>query len=83
MKTKLIFNLIIVILSLASCNTHSTPVLNSINPFIIEEINDLRNGLAEYHGNYKAEHTLCWNKPMIVLPAKWYNIGDTIQIKCR
>lgn len=74
--------IIIPLILLWSCDTHPAPVLNSTNPFIVEEIYDIGNGMAEYYGktNSGYHYNQRLNSPLIVLPAKWYNIGDTVEI---
>lgn len=65
-------------ISFSSCD--STPIINGTEPFIVNQIDYLSNGMCEYYG----DRTARWagnnfsGKPSIVLPKGIYNIGDTI-----
>lgn len=64
-------------------HAYQAPVLNSTKPFIVKQINNIGNGMAEYYGCAEAgySHNGCVYDPLIILPIKLYNIGDTIRIK--
>jgi len=63
------------------CGCDSTPIINGNKPFIVNQIDELNNGMCEYYGNNDAR----WDgngfsgRPSIVLPKKLYNIGDTVR----
>ena len=61
-----------------SCD--STPIIDGKSPFIVNQIDDIGNGMCEYYGNHDVSYNANGfsGRPTIVLPSKLYNIGDTI-----
>jgi hypothetical protein len=58
----------------------STPIINGQKLFIVNQIDELNNGMCKYYGDNDAK----WNgnsssgRPRIILLKGYYNIGDTI-----
>lgn len=87
MKTKILFlslTKVFIVLSIccffSSCD--STPIIDSKNPFVVNQINEIGDDMSEYYGGNSAR----WGanplsgRPSIVLPSRIYNIGDTVSL---
>lgn len=80
-KLNFVFALLLCI-AFYGCN--STPVIDGKNPFVVEQIDDLSDGMCKYYGSSKIDRekgSLIFTRPVITLPRGIYNIGDTISWK--
>jgi len=78
---KKLFLLLVITSFLISC-TSSPMIGNDAKPFVVECIYKVDDNWCEYVGKYNAtgNYDLLNRKPRIYLPARMFNVGDTIKI---
>lgn len=74
------FFILLVMCCFSSCD--STPIIDGKNPFIVNQIDDVGNGMSEYYGSSNVRYggNGFSGRPSIVLPSRLYNIGDTVRL---
>lgn len=76
---KIIIALFLIVLC-GACSR--TPILNNkSNPFIVTKITIVNSEFAMYYSTQTMGSGSLLSRNTIVLPVKWFNIGDTIKFK--